>query len=479
MLPTLFVLAVTGAAIPVPWFRGLAVTPAAEPRPASRYELLPPAPDRRPGNAAPSFYRALLSLPKTPASGSDAWLADSQRRQAWAALPLYDLPAEEIKTYLKPYNAALRELDRAAAAERCEWDLLPRVRAEGVDLQFPEIGPARDLAEVLWLRTRVELGEGRFDAAAGSLRTGYQTARNVAVLPGLLPLVCGLAQQTWFTLGVEEWVARPGSPNLYSALSALPRPALDPRPAFAGDAALFDNLLPSLAGRKTFPASGAEAAKVLDGVMADLRRVTAFRDTPFPKDWWDLFRSPEDVWPILSQVPTSPKELLALGRAEAELDRLDPVRVVVWAAAERSLARRAELAKWVGAEYRVAAPHLAVLRGRVDAELDRAVRPHLMASALSIGAWERTLYSVARADRRVQLLRVVEAVRLHAAGHGGMPPARLADIAVPVPDDPLTGTPFGYRVKPGAVVLTAPPADGRPPTVENAMAYELRFRAVD
>jgi hypothetical protein len=50
-------------------------------------------------------------------------------------------------------------------------------------------------------------------------------------------------------------------------------------------------------------------------------------------------------------------------------------------------------------------------------------------------------------ERQIALLRHVEALRLHAAGHDGKLPAKLSDIAVPLPDDPLTGKPFVYAME--------------------------------
>ena len=56
----------------------------------------------------------------------------------------------------------------------------------------------------------------------------------------------------------------------------------------------------------------------------------------------------------------------------------------------------------------------------------------------------------ARLDRRVAALRVVEAIRMHAATHGGSLPESLDKITeVPVPFDPVTGQPFGYHLEGG------------------------------
>ena len=43
-------------------------------------------------------------------------------------------------------------------------------------------------------------------------------------------------------------------------------------------------------------------------------------------------------------------------------------------------------------------------------------------------------------------MRHVEALRLYAAEHDGKLPAKLSDISVPLPIDPVTGKPFVYAV---------------------------------
>ena len=52
-----------------------------------------------------------------------------------------------------------------------------------------------------------------------------------------------------------------------------------------------------------------------------------------------------------------------------------------------------------------------------------------------------------RLERRINLLRLVEALRIHAAAHGGKLPESLSQVSeVPIPDDPATGHPFGAGV---------------------------------
>jgi hypothetical protein len=76
-----------------------------------------------------------------------------------------------------------------------------------------------------------------------------------------------------------------------------------------------------------------------------------------------------------------------------------------------------------------------------------------------------------RAERRIALLRVIEALRFYAADHDGKLPAALDDIKeVPLPVDLVTGKPFGYKLADGKATLDAPPPAG-----ENWSALGARY----
>src|SRR5262249_48165694 len=89
--------------------------------------------------------------------------------------------------------------------------------------------------------------------------------------------------------------------------------------------------------------------------------------------------------------------------------------------------------------------------------------PVLPLDGFLVRAGQRGLQARPRLDRRIAALRCVEAVRLHAAAHGGRWPGRLADVAdVPVPPDPATGKPFDYRVEDDRAYLSGPDVFGKP-----------------
>jgi hypothetical protein len=62
----------------------------------------------------------------------------------------------------------------------------------------------------------------------------------------------------------------------------------------------------------------------------------------------------------------------------------------------------------------------------------------------------------ARTERRLALLRAIEALRMHVAANAGRLPDKLSQVTVvPVPTDPGTGQPFEYRREGQTATLTS------------------------
>lgn len=75
---------------------------------------------------------------------------------------------------------------------------------------------------------------------------------------------------------------------------------------------------------------------------------------------------------------------------------------------------------------------------------------HISPSSVYISAWSL--------QRKIQSLRIIEAVRHHMAMHDGQLPARLEDIeGLAIPLDPLTDLPFEWKVEGQTATLKAPP----------------------
>jgi hypothetical protein len=88
-----------------------------------------------------------------------------------------------------------------------------------------------------------------------------------------------------------------------------------------------------------------------------------------------------------------------------------------------------------------------------------------------LSRYDRVKMAQARLDQRLDLLRCVEALRLYAAEHDGKLPARLDDIKLPLPVDPITGKPFIYKLNDATAILRGTP----PPGQEKVAAYNVRY----
>src|SRR5262249_55803726 len=98
-------------------------------------------------------------------------------------------------------------------------------------------------------------------------------------------------------------------------------------------------------------------------------------------------------------------------------------------------------------------------------------------TSLLLPAGGKIVWARARLHRQNPALRIVGAVRLHAAAPHGEVAATLTDLAVPIPLDPATGKAFGYELKAGKAYLLAPPRAGEAPQPRaNTIRYEISLR---
>src|SRR5262249_51852771 len=145
----------------------LTLTPAGESSPALNYPLLPELSDQTPGNAVVSYYRAF----------SPEWWGVVHKREVSEKVekalstPLAELKDSDLK-WLTTFTA-LPEVDRGARRAYCDWELVPRLKEEGIYLLIPDVQGMREVGTLLAARARLEMAEGRLDAAVHTLQTGF------------------------------------------------------------------------------------------------------------------------------------------------------------------------------------------------------------------------------------------------------------------------------------------------------------------
>jgi hypothetical protein len=298
-----------------------------------------------------------------------------------------------------------------------------------------------------------------------------QFGKHIAEGPSLIQMLVGIAVTNVFLGKADDLIARPGSPNLYWGLSTLPRPLLDPRPGLDGEDALNESFLPGLAELRKGPVSAERALDVVENAVKVLTAVN--EDNPFA-----AFGTRVGLAGYATLVQAeAKKELLARGQEKKAVEAMPAVQAVFLNSFETYRDVADDYRKWFFLPHAEAIDGLAAAADKTKRlTKEKANDPLLRVFLLILPAVEKVHQAAARTDRKVALLRTVEAIRIHTAAAGSLPNELKAVRKVPVPDDPLTGKPFEYAVSDGGFTLTAP-AVGTPLQKNLELRYEVKLRA--
>lgn len=428
----------------------LVLDPAAAPVPALRYRLLPSSADLNPGDAAPIYLRIRYQTPNA------LWDEIDGKSERWRALPPDRFPVAEARAFVDQFGKQLEQIAFGARRKSCDWNYtLPEQRTEVIYLALPDAQGMRRWIRLLDLRARVEIAEGKYDRALRTIETGCAFSRHIAEGTFIINGLIGLAGDFVMLDRCEELIARPGAPNLYWALTVLPRPLIDFRGLIENEQKLCENMLPELteAGADR-PRSSAEWAALLSRLHARMRdwyrtfpddaRMKALAD-------WDLARLKAESLPAARDYLKASRRL-----TEEQLAGMSEDQMVALFLAGRYRELWDDLFKASYLPPREALPQLAAAEKRMQAAKSGPL--HVLVSMFP--NIEGVIRSVQRADRRLAALRVIEAIRLYAAAHDGNLPEALDRITeVPVPADPATGEPFIYRAADSAAILHGLRAD--------------------
>jgi hypothetical protein len=459
----------------------LIIRPAAEPVPSLKIALLPDVKDRSPGNAATLYYRSF----------SPEWYF-------WKRKPNYSeildqalaVPMSELK---KPHPATdkpaadwtpasgrpsefdwvvrsnqLHEVDLAVRREYCNWELIPRIRADGIRLLLPDIQSFRETGKLLAYRTRLEIADGHFDKAIHSLQTSYGLAHDVGQAPVLIASLVGVAlAENSATRQLEELIQQPGSPNFYWALAALPRPFVDLTTALQAEKLLPYTELPELPTLETVRLSPDQLRQLTDHAVQMLLDIEELSG--------GAARGRAALVVFTAKAyPAAKRILIAAGRKREEVEATPALQVVLIQSWRQYQHLEDDLHKWMSLPYWQAKPHL-----KRTMEKIREARARMEAYPFIgyLPALQKVYDSTSRLDRRLAALRCVEALRLYAAAHDGMLPTTLSDITqVPVPIDPMTGHAFIYIADGDKATLVGPHPAGEEATSGNSLTYELTLQ---
>jgi hypothetical protein len=362
-------------------------------------------------------------------------------------------------------------LDVASRHEHCDWDLTDRVRKEGYSVLLPEFQTLREFATLLALRARLAIHEKQIDNAIQTCRTGLALSRHAAEGPSLISGLVGIFVANTMLAEVERLVDHGGTPNLYWALTDLPRPFIDMRVCFQSERLSLEAFIrPEIRAALKNP----DAAPMSPGQLQEMNRALL----QFAPESNGEFH-PAALAILSAKVyPRARDFLLKRGFTTSQVNALPVVQVAFMYAVTEYDRHFDNMVKWLQLPYWEARPGLL----KAERELKLSKARLLETGGIPLAEWfipatQKVVFARARLDRRIAALRCVEALRLYAAAHEGRLPAELADInEVPVPIDPITGKSFQYRLDGSAAVLASPPPDRERPSESNSLRYEITLR---
>src|SRR5262249_33684781 len=114
----------------------------------------------------------------------------------------------------------------------CDWNYtLPEQKEEVIEVLMPDLQDMRDWARLLSLKARVEIAERKYDDAVATIETGVSFSRHIGAGPFMINALVGVAAAQVMLGCAQELISMPDAPNLYWALTALPRPLVSLRMA--------------------------------------------------------------------------------------------------------------------------------------------------------------------------------------------------------------------------------------------------------
>ncbi len=429
----------------------LTVTPAGPPRPLLRYRFSPEARQLAEGNAAAMYYRAIVVLQQ-----DDRDRKQRQNIYDWLELPAAELPLDEARRTMSSFRGVLEEARLAARRKRVEWDL--PLKEQGVATLLPEIQEMRELVRLLAIEARLAILEGDYVTASRVLENMYTMGPHLGEAGTLVSMLVGLAAQGVATEEVAHWIAQSGSPNAYWALTCLP--------------SSMGNLAESIESEGMWIQGSIPYADLLDAAIlapSQLEHMAHEVRSLLESQWVDggfrvEFNSGETqdvrvpagvaLLPIvLRAYPVCKRQLLESDIEREMIEMMDPMQVVMlrWVQVYRGLLD--EMVVWSRHTPRESRQALQEIDRRFD---DLEHRPEAVIANLILPGVSAASRAVLRQDQKIAMLRLVEALRLHAAAHEGRLPTTLDQITeVPVPLDPSTGGPFAYRLDGATAILTS------------------------
>jgi len=452
---------------PVPIIK-LKIHPKDEPSPALRYTLFPDTRELVHGNAAQAYYRAF----------SPDWISFmnnkefTENQDKWLNGPLSELDESKIRFS----SGMLEQIHEATRKSYCDWDMYAKLRKDGFGTLLPETQTLRQISRALALDCRLQLKKGNIEKALEDAKAGFTLSYHLGNSPTLIQGLVAIASGSIMLPRLDEIIQQEKSPNLYWALTSLPRPLVDFRNGIGGEAIMLDHLFPGfremLYSGKIRPLPNDELEKMLK-LITDVVQLPD-SNKPLLKPLTDaIFQAA-----MVANLGEAKKLLLEHGFKEESLKNVSPLQVVMMGEVLYYDKFCQDLTKWNFIPYHIARAEIAKAQAVKEKKTKPSISspiPFKFLSALVAPAYKNVMNASPRFERRIAMLRTVEAIRLQAAKDKKWPETGDKITLVPLPQDPYTGKPFKWKKDADKITLTGPTPDGENPSQQNTLIYELEL----
>ncbi len=378
----------------------------------------------------------------------------------WASYetPREKIPVDKLKEASQLFDEYVQQhIARATKRRECDWGFgMEDLEGKLVyGLHLNGLQETRSISRALALQTKHAILESRLEDAIDLMRMNYRLAYNVGRVKVLVGSLISFAETGITNGNMVEFIATPDSPNMFWALSELPRPVADLRGAFRLECRSVMRMFPVLEDVESATHSPEEWALKVDELLNSMLSLQLQGYTP-P----NAVKFLPSAIGILAYGPAK-KRLIALGMDAAKVEAM-PVGKVMLLDANREYRRIADLLeKEVYLPFPVTASRSAVIDNLMrENEKEAFTSFGRIMAGMMLPAIQQVLNAGARIQRDVDALRVIEALRMHAAEHGSFPKSLDEIKVVPVPDNPATRKPFEYRLDGATAILGLPSSDG-------------------
>jgi len=313
---------------------------------------------------------------------------------------------------------------------------------------LPDVQELRWLGRLLALKARLQIAEGKREEALQTLRTMFALSRHVARQPFLISGLVGVAIANQAFGELERFLQAKDAPNMYWPLTNLPHPLIDLEAGLHLEYSAVYRVLPELQDARTGEFAAEEWDRRAARLLERFRSLVSLEGSREEARAW---KDASDEEALEKSYEVAKANLLNRGHSAAEIDKMPRSRAVLLDIAEGFDEVRDDTFKAFGLPYPQAQQVLEEAERTITRNKPKGVGGQL--AALFLPSMRAVKRNITRGQVKIDALRCIEALRMHAAEHGELP-ASLDDVTVvPIPLNQLTGKPFTYRLEDGVATL--------------------------